>query len=396
MVFSWTAAIIAANQVWFFPGYFGDPYGLLHVFRTLSNLCFASLCILCLVTFGLSIFKYNDFYGKLLTLSWSPILFGAMYWVMAAIGIVSWDYWANHGLTIASAFEGILLSFALAYRHRLLEIKLRKQQTSQAKLDAELNAAAKIQNSLLAVGEKVPALDIHYAYIPAKETGGDWLGYYYDELNHICFIGCADVTGHGLPAALLTGVATGAVEVTLSNVFKRRQRGYNPSDVIQEIFINTNDAILRRSGLASRGMTMALLAVDVKTGALWYGNAGHCLIIIVEKDKYVTSLITPGQMLGVTNQFIPGEVERVHLQKNDSVVLYTDGLFDNVGPMGESLSPRFFKKQLNGQTFESSEGLLDFILNSATNLWQDQPLIDDTALSIYRWTGWKKSSEKAS
>ena len=382
MVAIFTATSVSFPLI-FFSGHVSDPLDLTYYSRYISHWGFGALCLLGLGAMIQAAFIRRKIYGAILLLSWTPIIAAGVYWVLAATKYIPWDFLANHGLTIASALEGLLLSLALAYRHKIVEDEMHRSQAQQARVDAEMALASKIQTSLLAIDRDIDGFDIATSYTPAEKTGGDWIGHYHDAQRGICFIACADVVGHGFPAALVTGVATGSIEVIL-NQYLNQNTKYDPEEVIRTVFDQVHKSVLRASKSVDCAMTMALLAIDTKSGDLWYGNAAHCPIALINESG-VKSLLAKGPILGIEGQNTPFTILRRRLEKKDAILLYTDGLFENEGPQGKTLSRRIFRKHVGTLYKKSSQEILQEILTAASNVWQDAKPEDDTSICIYKW-----------
>lgn len=262
-----------------------------------------------------------------------------------------------------------------------------RDETEKTRLETEMRAARTIQESLLSTSKEVPNLDVSYYYKTAEQAGGDWFGNYFDPHQKIYFVFCGDVTGHGLSASLMTGVAAGLIEGFMDDYFQKSKAGliYDPVDVIQTIINRANNAIRNTGTGLGKVMTMCALAIDTRSGEVWYGNAGHEHPLHLSKEK-VRSVVNSGTILGTgeTDQF-EFKVKRFQLTHGDSVVCYTDGLSENYGPRGQVLPQRFLRKGLIKNYEYESKALLNSIIEEGQKHWQDHPAQDDCTVIIYRW-----------
>lgn len=265
----------------------------------------------------------------------------------------------------------------------------RAQAEIRRRLELELEDAKVVQKALLPTESQFPGCEIARHYQSASETGGDWYGYYHSpEAQTITFY-MGDVTGHGLPSALLSGVVCGAVyssEYThgiLASVAARvasDRQLRNIADVVNRIVLQTGKGELM--------MTMAFMHVSLRTGQVAFLNAGHNMPYLVKSPPgadalSVTNLVARGSRLGESPR---PEFDVVHtkLDPGDVIVLYTDGLMENQGPDGRVFSVREMKQVL--QARRSAAEIRDELVARAKGVWQDQPVADDHSILVFRWT----------
>ncbi len=292
--------------------------------------------------------------------------------------------------TMEASFNYVSVGEDEIYTATFRDITLRKETEAKLgqaqaeirrRLEQELEDAKVVQRALLPTETQFPGCEIARHYQAASETGGDWYGYYYHaEAQTITFY-IGDVTGHGLPAALMSGVVCGAVysaEYTHGVLGGDR----NAERVVRNVAEVVNRIVLQ-TGKGELLMTMAFLHVNLRTGQVVFLNAGHNMPYIVKSGQMVSNLVGRGSRLGESNK---PEFEVVHarLDPNDVVVLYTDGLIENQGPDGKCLSVRDVKSVL--QTFHSAQEIRDELVARAKSVWQDRPVMDDHSIVVFRWT----------
>jgi ammonium transporter, Amt family len=297
----------------------------------------------------------------------------------------------------------------------------RAQAEIRRRLEQELEDAKVVQRALLPVETQFPNCEIARHYQAASETGGDWFGiHYYPETQSVTlYIG--DVTGHGLPAALMSGVVCGAVysseytQGALASPPGGAGRGerldaqrdaqrdvttppgapssYQPSHIERQLrtIADVVNRIVLQTGKGELLMTMGFMHVNLRTGALSFLNAGHNMPWVVKgaggpggaPGSQVSNLVSRGSRLGEKDR---PEFEVVHtkLDPGDVVVLYTDGLIENQGPDGKVLSVRDVKNVLT--TKHSAAEIRDELVARAKAVWQDRPASDDHSILVFRWT----------
>jgi sigma-B regulation protein RsbU (phosphoserine phosphatase) len=177
----------------------------------------------------------------------------------------------------------------------------------------EMKSASRIQASILPRGlPHVPGLQIAVRYIPMTAVAGD----FYDFLTAVpggVGILVADVTGHGVPAALVASM----VKVTVSS-----QSGHaaDPAPVIAAL----NQMICQQA--QGQFTTAGYLYLDVKSRMALYAGAGHPPLLLWRKaNRTLREFQANGLLMGVR----PAESYTntpIELQSGDRFLLYTDGI----------------------------------------------------------------------
>ena len=184
----------------------------------------------------------------------------------------------------------------------------------KGRMEGELQTARAIQMSMLP--KQFPPfperndLDVFAQLTPAKEVGGDLYDFYIrDEKLFFCI---GDVSGKGVPAALVMAVTRG-----LFRSFSARES--NPAKIIA----NINDAITQRNE-TEMFVTFFLGVLDLPSGRLHYCNAAHCPPILFGKEMGLLPII-PNVPLGIIPKFKFQSQEK-KLTTNTIIFAYTDGL----------------------------------------------------------------------
>lgn len=205
-----------------------------------------------------------------------------------------------------------------------LVLLMRTQTRNREAWEAQLNAAREVQMRLLpAAAPAVEGFEMSAVCLPALDVGGD----YYDFIRSPAagtVVAVGDVSGKGLPAALLMTMVKGCLTTALE----------------REGDLATVAALLNRSILASSPertfVTMALAAFD-RLGTVRIVSAGHPPPLLLRGE--VASWICPaGPALGMrlqTSAERRWEMADVPMSKGDLLVFYTDGLTEEIGASGE-------------------------------------------------------------
>jgi sigma-B regulation protein RsbU (phosphoserine phosphatase) len=185
----------------------------------------------------------------------------------------------------------------------------------------ELDTARQIQASILP--HEMPAVDglgLAARYLPMTAVAGDF--YDFLDLGRGCLgVLVADVSGHGIPAALIASM----VKVAL---VAQSAHGDDPARVLTGM----NDIFCGR--LEHQFVTAAYAYVDADSGRLRYGAAGHPPALLVHRNGEVEEIVENGVMLGHFPGWQYSSVDRPFLP-GDRLILYTDGLVEATDASGE-------------------------------------------------------------
>jgi serine phosphatase RsbU (regulator of sigma subunit) len=233
-------------------------------------------------------------------------------------------------------------------------------------LEAELARAAQVQADLLPRHyPDMPGLELAARCIPAREVGGDFYDWHlndHDVLNIIL----GDVTGKGMPAALLMATVRAALRAV--------GRQHNPAAAMNL----TARALEDDLEYAERFVTMFYGQIDRRTRRLSYVDAGHGHVFIRHADGSVSSLPAGGLPVGILSGQTY-EQASVELQYGDALIVYSDGLVDSRPDM--ELGHAALAALL--QTEQSARAMVDTLVQLADSA---QPLPDDLTILVLRCT----------
>lgn len=260
----------------------------------------------------------------------------------------------------------------------LENIRLYEATAEQARLDIELRTAQAVQRALIpAAPPEVPGLEIAAAYLPAAEVGGDWYGFLPGAGGELHVL-IGDVTGHGVPAALLTACATTTCQMMAGD------RDLSPMRLVQRLA-----GSIRTVGKGELMMTFFAARIDAARREVVYSNAGHPAPYHLHPGRTggprLGVLSTgPTWILGSRDEPRGGE-RRAPLEPGETLVFYTDGLIECESPAREPFGTQTLHKLLR-QEVGNAESLRDRIMSSALTHYGGQPRVDDITLVVIRVT----------
>jgi len=266
----------------------------------------------------------------------------------------------------------LLVSLASAAALRIRNVALAEETARGRLLEKELALAHEIQMGMLP--KEFPSrreFELHAAVRPARSVGGDLYEFFADE-GRLWFV-VADVSGKGLPAALHM-----AVTKTLFRAFVQTE----PS--LSAVLARMNRELCREN---ERAMFVTAFAgcLDLATGELEFGNAGHNVPYLLLRDgspRRVTG--GPGMALGVVEDFAY-PAGRIRLEPGESLFLYTDGVTEALDPKGEQFSEERLQDCLRGLAGATAAQLVERTLAAVQAFAGAAPPFDDVTVMAVRY-----------
>jgi serine phosphatase RsbU (regulator of sigma subunit) len=240
------------------------------------------------------------------------------------------------------------------------------------RLNKDLQFARKVQEALLPSSEfSAERIEIRSSYIPSETLSGDFYDYF--EVGGQLLLFVADVSGHGLPAAILTSL--------LKSYLHSEAEGLSsPAE-----FMSALNEFLCSASLPAQFATGVLLRFDPRRMNLCFSNAAHPPFLHCRRsDRSVEVLEMPGHMLGALPG-VPFEEHDMKVEPGDLIFIYSDGLTDRLSPEGEFYSTDRIATILSGSRDDDLSEIHDRILRDVTSFAQTEELRDDVVLALARF-----------
>jgi phosphoserine phosphatase RsbU/P len=238
----------------------------------------------------------------------------------------------------------------------------------------ELEMARKIQLSILPREvPRVVGLEIAARYVPMTSVAGDFYDFIsVDEKRFGALV--ADVSGHGVPAALVASM----LKIALAS---QAAHASDPARVLDGL----NQALCGK--FASHFVTAAYLFVDTEKGTIDYAGAGHPPVVLCGKSAgSARALQQNGLFLGMFPHAKYSAIQ-VALAPGDRCAVYTDGVSEARNPADEEFGTERLKSLLEAGADEPADALADRVLDSL-NAWTARPSgeghDDDITLLVIR------------
>lgn len=204
----------------------------------------------------------------------------------------------------------------------LTNANLHRQALEKERLEREVELAAEIQRNILPSDmPDVGCFETVGWSRPSRQVGGDYYGSLQLKGSRRGMV-VADVTGKGMPAALLVSTLDSALRLLVDD---SRPGGEGaPVETSAELFERLNKHIVESSA-TNRFITLILVEVDPQSRSVRYVNAGHNPGLLVRRSGEVMPLGASGLPLGL----LPSatyRVDEVEMEPGDLVCLYSDGI----------------------------------------------------------------------
>lgn len=255
----------------------------------------------------------------------------------------------------------------------------------QRQLDEDLKAAASIQKSLLPSDQlSLENVMLVWRFYPCELIGGDIFNVLRIHEDYLGFY-IIDVSGHGVPAALVTVSITQSLHyykenIKLMNCEASLHTILSPSRLLASL---DKEYPMERF---DKYFTMAYLVLNIRTGELVYANAAHPPPVLLRLAGEFRLLEEGGSIIGLGGA-IPFFEGTVNLQPGDKVILYTDGLVDYQNDRGEFFGEERLYEFCQKQHAAPLQQLTDELFASLQAFGKNAKLRDDVSYLAFEYQG---------
>ena len=246
------------------------------------------------------------------------------------------------------------------------DLAARNQEISDAntRMRSDLEVAAQLQQSLLPSG--LPAdfpMLAEWAYFPSEELAGDTLNVFSLDDDHIA-VYLLDVSGHGLPAALLSVTISRLMNVVhdKSPLFNNDQSLAAPAKVASNL-----NKQFPMDKMEQRYFTLAYGILNTRTLDFNYISAGHPPLIRINANGQSELLSCENFAIG---WFPEAEYngQSIQLDHGDRLYLYSDGITEAMNPEAQQFGYDRMIDRLNACRGSSLKDSIDSI-SEDVSLW---------------------------
>ncbi len=296
-----------------------------------------------------------------------------------------------------------------AYRNKLRantllaeqNIKIEKQknlleQRSRDITDS-LNYARRIQKAILQTSEQPEEFfqESFLIFIPKELVSGDF--YWFKKIDNHTLFALADCTGHGAPGAFMSIIGMFGLNQIVNEL-----KETNPSDVLLSLNKLFQTSFEQKEGSEIfDGMDIAFCNYNPQTGELRYAGANIYLHVVRKSSLppvsgnilHKNELHTLYQVkcerysIGYMTERVSFTTHSVQLQKDDIILLFTDGFTDQFGgPKAKKFRPAEFRAILCDIANLPMNRQRDFLLETYSEWKGNNVQVDDVTILGIRIT----------
>jgi phosphoserine phosphatase RsbU/P len=243
--------------------------------------------------------------------------------------------------------------------HNLME-----SQERLASLRQELETARQIQASTLPqTTPDIAGLEIAARYLPAESVAGDFYDFLPGEGRRLGIF-LADVSGHGVPAALVASMLKVAVASQASHA-------ESPARVLTEV-----NQTLTGKLPGNKFITAVYVFLDLEASKVTYGRAGHPPPLLWRGcDGRIEELEEGGLVMGRLARSSYKEAS-VPLGPGDRLLLFTDGIPEAANRADEQFGDVRLQSFLATNKDRTAEGLAEALLGQVRE-WRGREGFED-------------------
>jgi sigma-B regulation protein RsbU (phosphoserine phosphatase) len=248
---------------------------------------------------------------------------------------------------------------------------LRDELREKVRMEEELRVARTIQESFYpAVLPALPGWEWSAKALPARVVGGD---FYWgaSPREGLVDLAIGDVSGKGIPAALY-------MAKLLSILQAEARADRSPADIMAAINQRLTEGTYT-------GMFASVIFVRIEGEPLTWSSAGHPPPLLIRPTSYIVEkLQASNRALGLTKDS-PYENLPLRLAAGETLVLYTDGLFETANPGGERFGLPRLQTAAAKTKGQPPQALIESLIKEVT-VFAPGDLQDDLTALVIRKT----------
>ena len=274
-------------------------------------------------------------------------------------------------LALFIVLMAVLARYTRALFHKLIrnELELRQQKE---KIERELELASQVQAHLLPrycpIFEK---LSLHGATVEGRSVGGD----YYDLIplspDSVLLI-IADVSGKGVPAALIMSEVRAAAHLCVS-------MGLGIEEALERM-----NQLIFESTAAHNYVTAFVAEIDIPIPRIRYINAGHTPPLLACKQQ-VRKLTTGTYPLGLFPSLGRIKLQSEELEPGSMLVACTDGVSERTNSVGEEFGESALHDLVAEHGAMDPTVFAENLLAVLKRFGDDKPFDDDATLVVAKF-----------
>lgn len=244
-------------------------------------------------------------------------------------------------------------------------------------LERQLQLARQVQQALLPTTRKVSErAEVAAVCVPAWQVGGDFYDTFSVNDDDLALV-LGDVSGKGVPAALLAGLVHGAI----------RSSNWVASPAHHEQALRDLNQLLLERASGERYVTMFSCYYDHSERALHYINAGHCPPLLVRKTASgfeLKQLEEGGTVIGL----IAGaryQQASVSIAPGDLLIVFSDGIVESANPKDDEYGEKRLAEVVKENFTKGVDEIRAGVLKSVEQFAAGVPPADDLTFLVVRF-----------
>jgi phosphoserine phosphatase RsbU/P len=246
------------------------------------------------------------------------------------------------------------------------------------RLDHDLEIARDIQRILLP--SEAPAINgfqISGINVPARQVSGDYFDYIHVDQERLG-VAIADVSGKGVPASLIMAICRSVLRAEAA-------RNPSPADVLRKVNRQLYPDIKE-----DMFISIAYLVLDHQHDGVTLARAGHDAPLWYQRQSQaVTPVRSPGMVVGIDSGSVFDRLTvdfAVPLERNDCLVLYTDGLTETLNSEGDEFGLDRMMQSVRASANDGAQTIVKRIIEDVREFTGSVPQNDDMTLIAIRKT----------
>lgn len=247
--------------------------------------------------------------------------------------------------------------------------RLIQEEIEKKRFETELGLATEIQKRLLPKSKLETDYFSYYGMTkPSGEVGGDYFDYIKISESKYLFV-IADVTGKGMPAALIMSNMQAAIQ------------SLAPIEKDLKSLVDTVNKVVYSNTKKDMFITAFFCLIDSANNTIEYINAGHFYPLLASNGN-LTELKVGGVILG----FLPSPLvyNSEILPFEDTLIMYTDGLNEATDSNGNELGMEGVKQIVTNAVKLQPKEATDYILNAVQKFSGNNQLADDISIVVLK------------
>src|SRR3954464_5737510 len=302
----------------------------------------------------------------------APLLYGKQNMGVVALGN------GRMGAPFSQSDFVVFKSIAEQSAFALYNAIIYSEANEKKRLDHDLKIAREIQRILLpAEAPAIAGFEINGLNIPASQVSGDYFDYIQVDEERLG-VAIADVSGKGVPASLIMAICRSVLQ-------SEAARNPSPADVLRKVNRQLYPDIKE-----DMFISMAYLVLDHQNDGVTLARAGHDAPLLYQRESQtITPIKSPGMVVGIDSGSVFDRLTvdfSVPLQRNDCLVLYTDGVTETLNSEGDEYGVDRMMQSVRASANDGAPAIVKTIIEDGREFTGSVPQNDDITVIAIRKT----------